>query len=393
MKGQTEVFWDPFAPSIIEDPYPAYRTLRDHSPVYHNEERGFWALSRFDDVQSAARDWRTFSTKAGVDLDETDKEFGEAVFLQYDPPRHDMLRNAVRGPFTPKSIKTLEETVKAKTEELIAPFVERGSADAVEEFAGPLPLRMIIEVLGLPQEDEPMLSETLLSFLVRYPNDPTIPQVALDASSRLRSYLVEKVAEIRKRFDSHNGLLRDIVTAELDGERLSDEECTSLCYFLFVAGVDTVTALIANSLLLLAKHPEQRAMLVDDPTMVPNAIEELVRYESPLHQLARITTRPVELHGRVIPEGERVALLFGSANRDERKFDDPDRLDVTREIKRHLAFGEGIHHCLGAPLARLEGRIALQTFLASIPEYELAGPAERIVKQNQWGLRSLPLAF
>ena len=393
MKGQTEVFWDPFDPSIIENPYPAYQALRDHSPIYHNEERGFWALSRFDDVQFAARDWRTFSTKAGTDLDETDKEFGEAVFLQYDPPRHDMLRNVVRDPFAPKSIKALEETVKAKTEELITPFVERGSVDAVTEFAGPLPLRMIIEILGLPQEDEPMLSETLLSFLVRYPNDPTIPQVALDASSRLKYYLAEKVADRRRRPDSHEGLLRSIVTAELEGDRLSDEECTSLCYFLFVAGVDTVTALISNSLLLLAKHPEQRATLVENPAMVPDAIEELVRYESPLHQLARITTRPVELHDRIIPEGERIALLFGSANRDERKFDDPDRLDVTRKIKRHLAFGEGIHHCLGAPLARLEGRIALQTFLASIPQYELAGLPERIVKQNQWGLRRLPLAF
>ena len=252
---------------------------------------------------------------------------------------------------------------------------------------------MIAEMLGFSREDQPMLSQLLSAFLVRYPNDPHMPPEALRAVSELGNYFNGVLMDRRRKLDRRDDLIDSILHAEVDGKRLPDEEILGIFFFLFVAGGETVSGLLTNALWLLEAYPDQRARLVTNLSEIPTAIEEVLRFESPLQNLMRTTTRDVEMHDRVIPEGARVALLYGSANRDERVFQEPDRFNVTRKIRRHLAFGDGIHHCIGAPLARLEGKLALRTLLSQVPDYTVAGPLEWTFKQNFRGLKSMPVTF
>jgi cytochrome P450 len=287
-------------------------------------------------------------------------------------------------------MRALEPKVKALVEGFIDAFIERGEADFVKEFTYPLPLRMGPELIGFPVEDLAKIDEWHSSAMKREIGKPELPQSALEGAERVQNYIEELVAERRKR--PREDLVSEIVTAEVSGKRLADE-AIGLIFILFVASIDTTSGLISNSLLHLERHPDQRAMLVDDPSLISNAVEEMLRYDHPVQFNARTATRDVEMYGQRAPEGARVILLFGSANRDERQFDDPDRLDVTRKIRRHLGFGEGIHHCIGAPLARLEAKVALEALLSRIPEYEVVGPVERMTKQNLRGLTSLPVVF
>jgi cytochrome P450 len=387
------VVYDPFVHSSHEDPYPIYRILRDKIPVYYNDERDVWALTRFDDVQSAARDWRTFSSAAGVELDDAGAQFGVLAgsFIDQDPPGHDLLRKVLAKRFSPKSILELREVVEKEVDRLLARLLDRHEADLAEEFAAPLPVAMVSEMLGLPAEDRGFLEGTARDIVVRTPGRREIPRTASDAASNLLEYFREHVRAQRGR--PRAGLLDQVLEASIDGQAVPTETVLGMCYLLFVAGTETTSSLISSSLLALARHPQQRALLAADASSIPTAIEELLRYESPVQQLARRVVTDVELHGRRIPEGSRVALLFGAANRDERRFPDADRLDVTREPRRHLGFGEGIHHCLGAPLARLEARIALERLLAAVPEYEVAGPVERLPSNTTRGVARLPVVY
>jgi cytochrome P450 len=386
--------FDPFlTPILDEEPYPIYKVLRDEFPLYHDEHYDLWMISRFNDVRSALRDWETFSQEPGVDIDaHGEVMIGEGDILNMDPPRHDELRNLVQRTqtFAPKNIRALEPKVKALVEGFIDAFIERGKADYVKEFTYPLPLRMGPELIGFPVEDLPKIDEWHSAAMKREIGEPELPQSALEGAERVQNYIEELVAERRKR--PREDLVSEIVTAEVGGKRLANE-AIGLIFILFVASIDTTSGLISNSLLHLERHPDQRAMLVDNPSMISNAVEEMLRYDHPVQFNARTAIRDVEMYGQRAPEGARVILLFGSANRDERQFDDPDRLDVTRKIRRHLGFGEGIHHCIGAPLARLEAKVALEALLSRIPEYEVVGPVERMTKQNLRGLTSLPVVF
>jgi cytochrome P450 len=391
---QAQDYFDPFlTPILDEEPYPIYKVLRDEFPLYHDERYDLWVISRFDDVRSALRDWETFSQEPGVDIDaHGEVMIGEGDILNMDPPRHDELRNLVQRTktFAPKNIRALEPKIRVLVEGFIDEFIERGRADFVKEFSYPLPLRMGPELIGFPVEDLPMIDEWHSASMKRKIGKPDLPHSALEGAEKVQNYIEELVSERRER--PREDLVSEIVTAEVGGEHLADE-AIGLIFILFVASIDTTSGLISNSLLHLERHPDQRAMLVDDPSLIPNAVEEMLRYDHPVQFNARTATRDIEMYGQQVPEGARVILLFGSANRDERQFNDPDRLDVTRQIKRHLGFGEGIHHCIGAPLARLEAKVALETLLTRIPEYEVVGPVERMTKQNLRGLTSLPVAF
>ena len=386
--------FDPYlTPILDEEPYQIYRTLRDESPLYHDERYDLWVLSRFEDVRAAMRDWRAFSQEPGVDIDGHGQALiGSGDILDMDPPRHDELRALVQRTktFAPKNIQALEPKIKALVEGFVDAFIDRGEADLVKDFTYPLPLRMGPELIGFPVADLPMLDEWHSASMIRNVGDPELPPSAVEGARKVQEYVGELVAERRRR--PREDLVSEIVTAELDGERLADE-AVGLIFILFVASIDTTSGLISNSLLHLERHPEQRAMLAGDPSLIPNAVEEMLRYDAPVQFNARTATRDIEMYGRRVPEGARVIMLFGSANRDERQFEDPDRLDVTRKIRRHLGFGEGIHHCIGAPLARLESKVAFETLLTRIPEYEVVGPVERMTKQNLRGLTSLPVEF
>ena len=388
------VEYDPFSLALEDDPYPTYRRLRDEAPLYQGDKWGFWALSRFEDVRNAARDWRTFSSAEGMDID-APRWAGAGAITDLDPPRHDLLRNVVRNAFQTTNLNTLAPKIQRDTDQLVESFVERGSADLAQELAWALPYLVFFDFMGLPHE--PILRKWSDDFRERTEGkEPT--QVALDAMENTRRYLADALTDRRK--NPRDDLLTEIVNARIDGEPLAQpviethSEIVGLCFLLFIAGTDTTAGLIAKALHLLAQHPDQRAQLVAHPEQIPGAVEETLRYDTPLQIAARNTTAPVTLHGGTIPNGGRVVLIFGAGNRDDREFDEPDRFDITRSIKRTLAFGEGIHFCLGAPLARMEARIALETVLARIPDYAISGEVQRSSSTvNMRVLWRLPAAF
>jgi cytochrome P450 len=383
--------FDPFSHLIHEDPYPAYRVLRDERPVYHNERRGFWALSRYDDVQAAARDWRTYSNAAGVDLDGTGQQYAAGNFLDADPPRHDLLRGVLHSHFIPKQIGLLERDVREETALLLDRLEEIDQPDLVRDFAAPLPVAMICRLLGIPARDRGAVGLWTRGEITRDCEDPSLPEIATTAVASMRSYFEQLLRERRRAGAAEvDDLIASMVAALDDGALASEDEAVDMCLLIATAGTETSTALLGNSLLALDRHRDQRELLRSGAVAQAPAVEELLRYDSPIQMLARVTTREVELHDRTIPRGARVVLVYGAANRDPRRWADPDSLLLAREPQRNLAFGEGIHHCLGAPLARLEGRVGLEMFLERFPDYDVSGTPSYHHKHNARGLSELP---
>ena len=384
--------YDPFSREVQEDPYPLYAAMLERAPIARNEGRGFWTLCRFADVQAAARDWKTFSSDEGVDLDFMAKLLcGPGDFLDYDPPRHDQLREIIKRRFTPKSFEQLTPRIQAIVDELVDELVERGGGDIVADLASPTPIRVVTALLGFPQEDLPMLSDLQAKSITRTPGEVQLPKVALDATDELRAYFADAAAMRRKH--PTDDVITDMVTKKAGDRYLTEPEIVGMCFLLWIAGFDTTRSLIANGIQLLDEHPDQRAILAREPERMREAVEELLRYETPVQNTARTTQSDVTLHGVTIPAGGRVALMLGAANRDPSRWENPNTLDFTRESKRHIAFGEGIHFCLGGPLARLEGRIALTTFLERVPEYHVEYPLERLPIHNLRLYTELPITL
>jgi cytochrome P450 len=400
-----ELAFDPISLGIRDDLYPAYRRLREEAPVYYNAQHDFWALSRYGDVMAADNDWATFTGKYGLDLDDTSNQFGEGfpplgLFLGYDPPRHTDMRKALQGTFLPRGLKALEPMVREKCDTLVANFIGKGNADLIAAFAAPFPDTVMAEVLGFPREQHPGLSQLLRTALQRDLTNlppPYIPAESVRAGEQLKNALKEVVGA-RRRLDlrddpSRDDLIGKLLAAEVEGESLPEEEIVGTVFFLFTAGTEEVSGVIGNALLLLAQHPDQRARLVENPDEIPAAVEEILRFETIVQHHVRTTTTEVELHGQTILEGARVLLLWGSANRDDREFPDPDRFDIARRPRNLASFGGGVRRCLGAPLARLEARIALEALLPQMPDYSLAGSHEWSQRVNFRGLRKLPLSW
>jgi cytochrome P450 len=365
--------YDPGRPDFQDRAHAIYRELRDLHPVYSNARAagapgppgvgGFWALSRFEDVRAAASDPATFSSEG------TDTAQGLLPMIQaLDPPRHDGLRQLVSKAFTPRRMADMEPRIRAIARELIDGFAGAGEADLLAQFARHLPSRVIGEMLGVPAERrEQFLAWTESMVEAR----PATTPAERNRHPALRIY--QEFARLlqERRSERRDDLMSALLDAELDGRRLDQDELLGFCFVLIVAGNDTTTNLIAPGAVLLAGHPDQRRLLVEDPGRIPGAVEEMLRFESPAQALPRVTRRPVTLHGREIPEGALVRLVWAAANHDEREFPDADRFDVTRSIPRHLAFGQGVHFCLGANLARLEARVAFEELLARLPDYAL----------------------
>jgi hypothetical protein len=363
--------YDPFSSATQDDPYPSYAALLETAPVYRNEERDFFALSRFDDVQAGFRDWQTFSSRGGVTVDELLAITGPSL-LTTDPPRHDRLRDVLKHVFHPRAIATLEPVVERAVDTLLAEVEPQSDVDVVAVLAKRLPVRVICELLGFPAADAPILKGWGDAILERVPDDHSTPQPAREAAGLMRAYFEDQIAARRRGGAGGEDLVSVLLRGRVAGEPLTGDELVGHCFLLFIAGNATTAALIGNGTLVLARHPAERARLAADARLGEQAVEELLRFESPVQNMGRTTTRDVDLHGTTIPEGSRVLLLIGAANRDPRAFDEPDRLDLGRRIRRHLAFGEGIHHCLGARLARLEGLIALRALVERFPGYDVA---------------------
>ena len=410
----TNLRYDPFDPALHADPYPLYARLRDESPIHHEADLDLWVLSRFADVRDAVHDPSTFSSKdatslqdprtsdlddealdaAGVDVDALREGMSEVapMMLMLDPPRHDQLRDLVKRAFTPRRIAELEPRVRRLATDQLDEVVPSGGCDLVADFAGVIPTIVIAELLGVPAADRVDFRSWSNALVAIDFNSSELAVEGMTAFASLWRYFSDIVRA--RTATPGDDLISALLVAEIDGKRLERNELLGFCILLLLAGTETTSNLIANAAVLLAEHPEQRHRLAEDPAVIPAAIEEFLRYDSPVQALGRRTTRSVELHGTTVPAGAQVALVFGSANRDPREFVHPDRLDIDRRPERHLAFGHGIHYCLGAALARLEARVAFEELLARAPDWTVGpGTPERIRSGQIRGCRSLPIEF
>lgn len=393
--------YDPTAQDFQIDPFPLFRTLRDEHPAYYNDRLRFWALSRHDDVLAAAADWQLFGNSVSL-YPESDQEPTELMprwmmdfgLFYMDPPRHDRLRALVSKAFTPTRTSALEPVVRELARGLLRDVAEKGRCEIVHDFAAPLATQVIGALLGVPIEDRWQFRLWAEKIEQR---DPTIPvdvaaKEQADTVDAVRAYMRELVKERRSR--PQDDLLSALIAAEVDGERLDEEQVVNMGYQLMVAGNDTTAAMIANGALRLAENPDQRRLLIEDRSLLPNAVEEMTRYDSPTVQSPpRITTREVEIHGRRIPKGAPVVLVWMAANHDERRYANPGRFDVRRKLGRHMGFGHGLHFCIGANLARLEGRVAFDELLRGMPDFAIDGEVIRWASVWLRPIGSLPIAF
>lgn len=363
--AESPLVYDPYVPAFQDEAHAIYRRLRDEAPLYHNPERGIWAISRFEDVWNATLDLEHLTTEG---IEEAQSLLPMLNFL--DPPRHDRLRALVSRAFTFRRVNEMEGRVRAIARELLDAVAGRDRFELVEDFATPLPGRIIAEMIGVPPERRETFLGHTRKMLTTSP-DKSITETIVEPSERIYEEFGRLLDE--RRTKPCEDLMSALLAAEIEGERLSDEEILGFCYQLIVAGNDTTTSLIGNGVVLLARHPEQQALLAKEPERIPNAVEEVLRFEPPAQALPRRTRKPFTLHGRTVPEDERVLLVWAAANRDEREFEAPERFDVTRKVTRHLAFGHGIHFCLGASLARVEARVAFEELLARHPDYRVVG--------------------
>ncbi|MCV6979734.1 cytochrome P450 [Mycolicibacterium pulveris] len=397
--GNASVEFDPFSQDFFDGAYDTYRRLRDEAPVYYNAKWDFWALTRYEDVTPATKDHETFSSAKGATLDMV-KAHDDAipvpkVIISMDPPEHQKMRRLVSNVFTPRAIAALEDMVRDKVYERIEALNPK-SFDVVADFSALFLNEVITTMLGVPEEDRDQIRRWLDLLLERRPGEIAVPREGYEASMNTGLYYYDLVQQ--RRAAPRDDMISRLIETEIerDGvvEKLTDVDITGFATMLGGAGAETVTKLIGNAMVAFADFPDQWRKLRDDRSKIPAAIEELLRYEAPSQYQVRTATRDVTYYGTTIPKDAAVLLVTGSALRDERMFDDPDRLDIDRERKMgfNLAFGYGVHSCLGAALARMESRIALNALLDLIPEYEVDRDGlRRVAMSNVCGYANVPV--
>ena len=393
MTEKKKVIFDHHTAEWVEDPFSLYRTLRDGCPVAHSDAHGgFWLLSRYEDVRGALRDWQTFSSNAPgrIAIPHTKPGPHPGIPIEFDPPEHTHYREVVAAYFSPTEVKKLEPQVTAHAHELLDGFTARGRCDIVRDYATPLLANTLARFLNLPLADVALLESWADAIFAGRLEDP---EGAVRATEALTRYIGEQM-EQRKRNPSDD-LFSQLVTAEVDGERLTDSELWGYGRIILLAGREATIDGLSNSLWFLAQHPAEQRRLREEPALMLFAVEEFLRYMSPIQLLGRVATRDVELHGQAIRKGESVAMLYGSSNRDERTFDEADRCLLDRKPNPHIAFGSAHHYCLGAHLARLVMRVGIGAFLKRIPSFRLARPEEARRKLNgdARGFVTLPVEF
>ena len=377
--------YDPFRPDFQSQSHAIYRELRDEHPAYHHPTRDFWAISRFEDVWAATLDLDALTTEG---MEEAKALKPMLNFL--DPPRHDQLRALVSKAFTFRRVQEMEPRIRSLAQKLIESFAETGHSELLEDYAIPLPGSIIAEMIGVPLERrKEFLSYTRAIALGD--QSKSLTDTIRDPAEKIYREFGLLIEERRKR--PQDDLMSALLESEIEGERLTDEEIEGFCFQLIIAGNDTTTTLIGNGAVLLAQHPEQLALLAREPARIPNAVEEMLRYEPPAQALPRRARREIQMYDQVIPEDARVLLVWAAANLDEREFEDPERFDIERRAKRHLALGHGTHFCLGASLARLEARVAFEELLARIPDFALASEPEWMTSRWLRGHEEVHLSF
>jgi len=397
---------NPFDPAFQDNPYATYHRLRELDPIHLLPQFNLWFLTRYADVQAVLRDSRFSSEPTSDDrnlfrnLRQSGGELGNLAqtMLHWmplrDPPHHTRLRNLVNKAFTPRQIEATRPRIGAIVNQLLEPVLETGHMDLVRDLAHPLPVTVIAEMLGVPVEDQGELKQWSDDMaLALDPLQGGTRRAEGDRATLEMTKLFQRVAEERRRAP-RDDLLSALLAAEEQGDRLSMDELLATCVLLLFAGNETTTNLLGNGVLALLRNPGELALLQQDPSLVRGAVEELLRYDSPLQFAARVAKQDVELDGRTLQAGQRAMLILGSANHDPAQFPDPDRLDVRRQENRHLAFGFGMHFCVGAGLARAEAQIALDTIVRRLPGLRLsADPPVRRPSIALRGLSSLPVEF
>ncbi|WP_433336494.1 cytochrome P450 [Spirillospora sp. CA-294931] len=373
---RTGIDFNPFDPAYRADPYPYYQRLREQAPIYRTP-LGHWLLSRWEDCTAVLRDARFGHGSASLLRENTFRKPVEGrarPFILLDPPEHTRLRSLVNKAFTPRTVSRLAGRIQELTDEMLDRVIDAGEVDFMDAVAYPLPVTVISELLGVPAADRDAIRD--LSHVVARSVDPdfqhTPEELARrdDAFTRFDDYFRGLAAERRVR--PADDLLTSLVTVHQDGERLTEPELLTTCILLYVAGHETTMDLLGNGLLALIRHPEERERLRADPSLADSAVEELLRFDPPTQMSRRTALEDAEVGGQAIAAGEQVVIMRGAANRDPAAFADPERLDLGRKENRHLAFDGGIHFCLGAPLARMEGAIAFATLARRAARLELA---------------------
>jgi len=401
------VQYNPFIPSVHADPYPVFRALRAEDPVHWSDLFEAWILTRYDDIVSVLEDESRFSADRRQSRNRFAREllrreeelqgpFARAqTMLTSDPPKHTRLRGLVSKAFTPRAVERLRPRIQEIVDGLLEEVVDSGRMDVIQDLAYPLPVIVIAEMLGVSPADRGRFKEWSDN-IAATTGGPLVPAEVLERSRQsaleLADYFRAVISERRR--EPRDDLISALIAAEEQGQALSEDELMATLILLLVAGNETTTNLIGNGTLALLRHPEQMRKLREDPSLVQTAVEELLRYDGPVQGTGRVAMEDLEIRGKRIEKGQLVLTLLAAADRDPEQFPNPDELDITRRENRHVAFGYGIHFCLGAPLARLEGQTAIGALLRRCPGLRLEG------SELEWGgsfilrgLKGLPVAF
>lgn len=376
-----DVYFDPYNVEINADPYPAFARLREEAPLYYNEEFDFYALSRFADVNKALIDHETFSSARGaiIELIKANIEIPSGALIFEDPPIHTTHRKLLARMFTPRKIAALEPKIREYCAAALDPLVGTGSLDFITDFGAIMPMQVISTLLGIPEDDQEMIRD--------HGNDQMRTEAGKPMKAATEGMIDGSIFETYidwRKDNPSDDIMTDLLNVEFTDEqgvtrKLTREELLIYINVVAGAGNETTTRLIGWAAKVLAEHPEQRRQLVENPALIPQAIEELLRFEPPAPHVARYVTRDVEYYGQTVPEGASMMMLIGSAVRDSRQFPpDGEVFDIHREQRQHLAFSVGTHFCLGSALARLEGRIALEEMLKRFPEWEVDLPNAKL---------------
>jgi cytochrome P450 len=374
------------------NPFPRYEAMRHSEPVFQDQETGVWHVFRYDDVQRVLSEHATFSSRIGGDNPSETGQLFAASLINTDPPRHRQLRSLVSQAFTPRSVEALGPRISELTDELLDPVAGAGAADLIDQLAYPLPVIVIAELMGIPAADRDRFKQW--SDVIVSQTRPGADETGHMAAHREMAEYFTGMIEQRRR-QPGNDLISALLAAEIDGQKLSVIELLGFCALLLVAGNETTTNLIGNAVLCFTEAPGTAERLIAEPALLPQAIEEVLRYRSPVQSMYRISAVDTTLRGLPIPAGSPIVAWIGSANRDGEQFPHPEVFDVGRSPNRHLAFGQGIHFCLGAPLARLEARIALQSLLSRLPGLAVDPEAqlERMESTIVYGVKQLPVSW
>ena len=367
--------FDPYSPAIDSDPFPYYKRLRDEFPCFWSKEADMWILSRYDDILRALNDWQTYSSAKGNLMTELPNRAG-ATLGTTDPPRHDRLRGLIQKAFMKRNLEALAEPIRAIAAEAAAPLAKEKQFDFIEDFSSKFTVRVLFAALGLPMGDERTVRDKAVLMVQTDPQTRAKGPEHIAASDWMRDYAAGVIAE--RRANPQNDLISHFSTAEIDGDRLDEREVLLTTTTLIMAGIESLGGFMSMFALNMADYADARAACVKDPELLADAIEESLRFNTSAQRFRRCVTKDTELHGQTMKAGDFVCLAYGSGNRDERKYENPDVYDIARKPRGHLGFGGSVHACLGTAIARMSVKIAMEEFHKVVPNYA------RVQQQLPW---------